>query len=399
MGLDSPVTGENRIRVIVQQPALPQYRVPLFRELAGRAGIDLEVRYGRVDEIPNAAVKGFKALYSPTRLWQASSWPFRWDASKRRCGNRDSCEVLMLSWNIRDPCLVPALLRARRGGVSTILWGHGSSKQETHLRRSLRWAVARLATAVLFYGNAAALRYVAKMGRPDSTFVALNSLDQTPIQSAKRKWEEDPKELIRFRREEVLTDGPVILFSSRLQRSNRLDLLLEATALLSERHANLQVVIIGSGSVEMGRLATIASRLGLEGRVRFLGEIYEEHRLAPWFLSADVFCYPSNAGLSVLHAFGYGLPVVVSDAESANNPEWEAVRDEVNGLHYAAGNVGSLAHALSRILEYSSFAQSLSAGALRTVATEFTLENMVDGMESAIRYGAERAKTSTKQDR
>ena len=42
-----------------------------------------------------------------------------------------------------------------------------------------------------------------------------------------------------------------------------------------------------------------------------LGSIYDEIELAPWFLTADAFVYPENIGLSILHAFGYGLPVRV----------------------------------------------------------------------------------------
>ena len=34
------------IRVVIQQPALPKYRVPVFRELAKRPDIDLTLYFG-----------------------------------------------------------------------------------------------------------------------------------------------------------------------------------------------------------------------------------------------------------------------------------------------------------------------------------------------------------------
>ena len=61
---------------------------------------------------------------------------------------------------------------------------------------------------------------------------------------------------------------------------------------------------------ELPALQSIAEELDVEQYVRWLGSIYDEAQLAPWFLTADAFVYPGAIGLSVLHAMGYGLPVV-----------------------------------------------------------------------------------------
>jgi hypothetical protein len=47
------------LRVVIQQPALPAYRVAVFRELAARPGIKLSVVHGRQANLPNAAAEGF----------------------------------------------------------------------------------------------------------------------------------------------------------------------------------------------------------------------------------------------------------------------------------------------------------------------------------------------------
>src|SRR4051812_10056421 len=50
-----------RIRVNIQQPALPEYRIPFFRALAAVSGFDVKVFYGTEPALPNASPSGFDA--------------------------------------------------------------------------------------------------------------------------------------------------------------------------------------------------------------------------------------------------------------------------------------------------------------------------------------------------
>ena len=220
--------------------------------------------------------------------------------------------------------------------------------------------------------------------------MAFNCLDQAPIQEARRHWLANPEGLADFRRRHNLNHGenhPTLLFVSRLEAANRLDLLLEAAAMLRGDYPKIQIVIIGKGEAEP-ELRAQSQALGLSEQVYFPGAIYDEVQLAPWFLSADVFCYPVNIGLSLLHAFGYGLPVVTSDRLQSQGPEIEALRPEENGLLYAHDNATALSLALRRLITDRALNQRLSEHALRTATEEFTLEHMVDGMEAAVRYCA-----------
>lgn len=387
---DHPSLTDNSqtINLLIQQPALPKYRVPVFRELASRPGIRLKVVYSDAfREMPNFEPEGFQAERVPLWRWNLGRQHMLWSWAQWQYARRCRGGVLILSWDLHYATLAPALLRARYNGVPTILWGHGYSKTERLWRRWPREQVARLATALLFYNHTTAARFIAHGWDPRRVFVALNSLDQTPIQAARKAWLDDPDKLQAFRRDNDLIDGPIVLFVSRLDPDDRVDMLLEAAVKLSGAYPALKVVIIGSGPDEQ-RLRTLADRLGISSRVRFVGAIYDENRLAPWFLSADVFCYPANIGLSVLHAFGYGLPVVTSNAIETHNPEIEAVQHEVNGLMYRDGDVSAMADALRRIIDDRELRSRMSQAALETVLSRFTLKNMVDGMEAAVRYCA-----------
>jgi glycosyltransferase involved in cell wall biosynthesis len=373
------------IRVIIQQPALPKYRLPFLRRLASNSGIDLHVVYGDAPNSPTSATpKGFKATFEHIRRWRSLLWHHVAFASARR----SKCDVLIMAWDLHYLSLVPALLRARLNGVKTAVWGHGYSKNERRIRAWARRCVGKLADATIFYNHTAANMHIQRFGwNPKRVFVALNAIDQSACEAAKAEWLETPKKLSDFREANHIAGHDVVVFCSRLSADNRVDLLLEAVARLVPKHPKLTAVIIGGGD-EATNLKNIATRLGISDRVNFTGAIYEETKLAPWFMSAKIFCYPANIGLSLLHAFGYGLPAVTCDAISAQNPEIEALLHEHNGLLYADGNIEALATALDRLLRDDAFRQKLSANALNTVQQKFTLDRMVQGLEMAICYCA-----------
>lgn len=381
---------KNPVRLIIQQPSLAKYRVPVFRELVTHQDINFKLLYGSRRDLPNVEPQGFNA--EPVYLWHKylGSQQIFWHSAQWKSASPKVADVLMLTWNARYLSLVPTLLKARAQGVPTILWGHGYSKSEKWISKKVRYSIAKLATALLFYNHKIAQEWISAGFDPKSVFVALNSLDQEPIRRARIEWQQDPARLAAFQQERHIGPGPNILFVSRLHPTNRCDLLVEAAKLLENEFPHLQVFIIGKGEDEERRIRARADSLGVQKRIRFLGPIYEESELAPWFLSSQVFCYPENIGLSLLHAFGYGLPVVTSDNLAGQNPEIEALRNGENSLLYKDGSVNALVEALRTIFTNRSLTGHLSKESLRTVEEDFTIQNMVAGMAAAVRYCAEK---------
>jgi glycosyltransferase involved in cell wall biosynthesis len=381
---------------MVQQPSLAQYRVPVFRELARRRGIRLRLLYGSRPDLPNAEPDGFEAEAVPLKIIRPAGQPIFWHRAQWQAVSSKTADVAILTWNTRYASLIPALLKARHEGVGTILWGHGYSKHEGSRRAAARTAVARLAACLLLYNQTAARQLVAEGWNPERIFVAPNSLDQQPIQAARAHWQNHPHELDAFRREAGIEGRAVVLYVSRLDPANRLDLLLKATEQLGRDHPELLVVVVGGGDVESRRLQELARTLGISYHIRFLGPIYEERMLAPWFLSATLFCYPANIGLSLLHAFGYGVPVVTSDAIASQNPEIEALEDGHNGILYKDGSVEALAESIGSLLGDPERAARMGATGRAAVLETWTLARMVDGMEAAVRYCARRRNSAVR---
>ncbi len=373
------------IRVTMHQPGLARYRLPVFRELASRPGIRLKLLYSSDKSVPNVEPAGLDAQFVPQRKLLGGRLEVYWQKEHLEWGDQARSDVVVLPWNVRFASLLPAIMRARARGVGTLLWGHGYSKNRASSGGVLRRRIAGMATALMFYNHTAARRFVASGFDPCRVFVALNTIDLQAVRAARDDALADPARLPAFRKAEQIADRPIVLFVSRLDPANRVGVLLEAAAILRARVPDLCVVIVGGGA-DLERLKGIAARLDLGDAVRFLGPVYEEARLADWFLSASAYCYPANIGLSILHAFGYGVPVVTGDDMASHNPEIEALAPEENGLLFKHLDPRSLADVLERLINDRALRARLSAGALATAHSRFTLRNMVDGMESAIRY-------------
>ncbi len=304
------------------------------------------------------------------------------------------CDLLIAHWDIRYLTLVPSIALARSIGIPIVLWGHGYSKRRHRLTDGARNVCGKFANAVLLYTQSVAERLIeTNHFSKERVFVAPNALDQSPIQAARQYWLDRPQALGAFQRGHGLDPAKTIIFISRLEAENRIDLLLQATEALSRKHIGLKTIIIGDGG-ERKRLEQLARSLGIEDRVIFAGAIYDESKLAPWMLSSALFCYPTNVGLSLLHAFGYGLPAITSDNIRAQNPEIEALIPEDNGLHYRSGELGDLAHQCGRILSDPTLRLRLSASALKTALERYSMDQMVNGFNNVFEWANDRRATT-----
>lgn len=385
-----PTPTTEPIRVVIQQPALPAYRVPVFAELARRPGIDLEVLFSARAKLPNVDAQGFRAV--PVHERTLLSWPreVRWVTAQMQAVDPARADVAVLEYNSGLPTLFPAIRKARRHGVGVVVWGHGYSIRDTKAARALRNWLGSKADAVLLYSHEARERMIQEGLDPARLFVALNALDQVPIQAAREKWLADPERLAAFQKQNGLDSCPVVLFVSRLYARNRADLLLHAASRLSKSHPDLRVAIIGDGE-HRGELEQLAARLGIRDRVSMPGAIFGEDDVAPWFLSSKVFAYPDYMGLSALHAMGYGLPVVTSEDMTRHGPEAIAVSHEQTGLLIDLSEPGSLADAIARLIDEPGLAERLGAAGREEVLQHRTIQTMVDGYEAAIRYARRQA--------
>ena len=198
-----------------------------------------------------------------------------------------------------------------------------------------------------------------------------------PIKDAIACFERNPSNLVRFQDEQNIDAAKTILFVSRLLPENRLEMLVDAVATLCLKHPTLTLVIVGPGDNLRSDLESRAKALGVIDRIIFTGPLFEESELARWFLSARVFCYPENMGLSFYHAMHYGVPVITCDDKDKHGPEFRNFVDGTTGLLYETGSQFDLERKLDQILNDEDLARSLSRKSRELATNSLTLEKMV----------------------
>lgn len=370
------------IRVALFQPSLAHYRVPVFRELSQRPGIDFTLYYSTRSDIRNVEPRGFKAVHTMPliNLMDAS---FVWNQNHIRVASDGDFDVLIFPWTPRLVSLLPAMAIARSKGKGIVLWGQGVSKHESSIRLSVRNWFARRGDSVVTYNHAVAKALVQGGLSSSDVFTAINSLDQTEIAFWRKELASQPERTARFKETNPLSNKTV-LFVSRLHHPNRVDVLIEAAALLVPTMPDLRVILVGAGEARDSLEALVRERQR-ESVVTFTGALYGEEQTAPWFAASDVFCYPSNSGLSLLHAQGHGLPLLLGDKLSAHNPEIESFKDGENGRSFRHNDPRDLARVLSEMLADRAALARMGQVGIRNVSEQFTISRMVDGIEGAIR--------------
>lgn len=348
--------------------------------------MELSVVYDEQPDLANVTPDGFPAAMEKSSVLHLAGRTLLWHAPQWRSASPRACDVLVLSWNINYLSLIPALIRARLSGVGTVLWGHGYGKADASWRAMPRDAVTRLADAVLFYDRANADAYIARGHDPRTVFVATNTLDDGPIRASRDRWRHDQAALDAFRRERDVVDCECVLFVSRLTPKARFELLLQAAAKLVPTRPKFRVLVVGGG--DLPHYQQMARDLGIDSAVRFIGPVYGEPTLGAFFVTSRVFVYPAGIGLSINHAFGYGLPVITSDDMASHNPEIIALKPGQNGLLYRDGDAADLARQIAAVLDDPARQRAMSQAAIETIEQGYRLEHMVNGMEAAIRYAA-----------
>jgi glycosyltransferase involved in cell wall biosynthesis len=372
------------LRVAIVQPTLAHYRVPVFDLLVRQTGIRLTVL---CDRHPSGSLQSaepapsFRCEHSPMQ----SRGPFVSHPAMLEACQGDRFDAVVLTWNIRLLQLVPALLAARQSGKASVLWGHGYSKSDSRLRRMLRDAVVTMPDSVLLYGFRERERLIAAGWDPRRIFVAPNAIDQQPIRQAAAAWLSDPAKLDRWRREQRVEAGSLVVFISRVEPDKHVDALVRAFARVLDRSPDARLAVIGGGSA-LGEVRDLARTLGISGSVTFTGPLYAEEDVAPWCLSAACMAYPEAIGLSIQHAFGYGLPVVTGDDIPSHNPEIEALIPGINGILFRHRDDRSMADAITALLKDHHGRERWRTAALATVTEPdgFSIDRMVAGFREAI---------------
>jgi glycosyltransferase involved in cell wall biosynthesis/ADP-heptose:LPS heptosyltransferase len=177
-----------------------------------------------------------------------------------------------------------------------------------------------------------------------------------------------------------------VLLVGRMDAQKGVDVLLRALARPELRRVRARIVGTGGASEE---LRAMASRLGLAGRVEFVGHrSHEEVRTD--MTGARLFALPSRAesfGMAIVEAMAAGLPVVTTAAGGIV----EFARHGENALVVPVDDDAALGTAIRRVLDDDALARTLGEGGRRT-AERYRWTTIGERLDEQLRLARELAR-------
>jgi glycosyltransferase involved in cell wall biosynthesis len=249
-------------------------------------------------------------------------------------------------------------------GVQHVITMHGSRYYAGRLQRriAMRAAIAASSAVVAVSRNLAEHLRQSLWILPDSVTTVSNGVPRTELQRSTLR------EDLHLDADDRLLVAVGNLYPVKGHRH-----LIDAVALLADRHPNLHAAIAGRGDLD-GALSEQAEALGLGDRVHLLGLRSD---VAAVLAAADIVVHPSLAEglpLALLEAMFAGRPIVASDVGEIG----AALDGGRVGLLVEPGNPEALAAALDRLLTDSALARSLGAGAQSRAVDQYGVQQMVE---------------------
>lgn len=324
---------KNRQHVAIVYPFLAHYREPIFRLLSMQEppAPEYTIFSARSSNAPS-----LKVVDPALATLPVAKGGLRWQFVRNFFFGPLLCQTRMVQLalspkfdtviylgNLYFTSTWLGAILARIAGKRVLMWTHGFLGEERGLSGWLRVRFYKLAHGLLLYGNRAA-QICQKMGfDPNALYVVFNSLDYDAQIRLRHKIRDQDRERLCAELFEH-HEWPILIATCRLMQNKRLDMILSAAKLLSQREQNVNVLLVGDGPAK-DSLVTFMNELGISDRVKFYGECHDEQKLGALISASAICVMPGEVGLTAMHALVYGTPVITHDQGEFQMPEYEAI--------------------------------------------------------------------------
>lgn len=369
-----------RKKVIVVQRRLTDYRLPLFeqmREMLAKDNIEFCLLHG------DATADELKKNDGGVLDW-AHHLPTRYMMNGRLCwqpfgAHLDGADLVVVTQE--NKLLYNHLLMLSKGNLKVGFWGHGRNLQSSNpsgfKERFKRWTGNRVDW--WFAYTQMSVNFVEAYGFPPERITNLeNAIDTRGL--AALCADVTGAEIDALRLELGLEAGKTALYLGSLYAEKRIEFLLEASRLVSERVPGFTLLIVGSGR----QRELVETAVKTMPWIRYLGTKSGSEK-ARILRSADAIMNPGLVGLGILDSFVAGVPMITTDC-GLHSPEIDYLCSSKNGL-MVENDMSAYVDAVCRVLLDDTFRSVMAKGALDS-GSHYTIENMAskfcDGIAQAL---------------
>jgi L-malate glycosyltransferase len=225
---------------------------------------------------------------------------------------------------------------------------------------------------------------------PEKISVVLNGIDTTVFEEARRRFDRE-----QFLRTWNLPDNCLLVGTvGELTPLKGQTDFLQAAAQVLKQHPNAYFFIAGIDHSQENKNRTalehLIEKLNLTERVRLVGWLED---LAQLYCALDVFVSASHTesfGLAIAEAMASQTAIVATETEGAK----EIIQPGKTGVLIPVRDVDKLAEAVLELLDHNEERLLLGRAAQQSVATQFSVERMIDETEAIYRAEVEKIDAS-----
>ena len=325
------------MKILFVQELLPSYRKKIFNELAVEEEVQLSVLTG--DTHKDYGILSEKVFFDLTvSEWHSFFRHFKYN--KKFFKSFKENEVIVHVADFKFITLWVSLIFTKFSKKKLYLHGQGGYKKQGFFQSFLYTLACGMADGYICYTEFSKNELLKRIPHilHHKAFVCENTLSVRSVKAISEK------------------NLNYIFYIGRIRQGCGIELLLEAA-----RKSELKIKIIGSGSKKYVEQL----KENFEDVAIFYGGVFDEELQQQIAEGCLCGAYGGDAGLSVVHYFALGLPVIVhNDIGKHMGPEPSYVVDNMNGLTFKRDSLQDLVSKLLKLKNNSEFRNALANEAL-----------------------------------
>ncbi|MFZ1320681.1 MAG: glycosyltransferase family 4 protein [Ignavibacteria bacterium] len=386
---------KKNIKILILQRIIPHYRTGFFKKFCERFP-GTNIFYGQPsssESLSNARSLDKNIFKACGNLYLNSSGSIFFSRIYFKLFKHNP-DIVISVFNVGNLNIYLLFLLRPILNFKIILWSFGYDPvrgfdPENNFADKIRLRLSQKADAVIYYWDKGKETVSKFSKRTEHYFTAPNTLDTDKLFLLKKEFDLKGKEEIK--KELGIKEVYNFIYTGRLLKDKEVDILLRAFSLIEQKRNDCRLTIIGSGP-EMDNLKKLSSSLSLKN-IYFLNEILDDAVTGKWIYSSDAFVMPGRLGLSVVHSFSFGTPIISQNKEGHFHGEGIGyIKDGINGFLVKDQDINALAEKMEYIISNNkndnneSISNKFRANAFSTAVNDASIEKMMSGFEEAVGF-------------